>query len=101
MITQGFHRTLVLLQQANHFALLLNFYGVNDQSITLHQVANTGKLTAHDCIDIFLEICYALKHVHSRGYLHNDIKANIVVLECQSTSETFSPVLIDFGKERA
>lgn len=37
-------------------------------------------------------------HVHSKGYLHNDIKGNNVVLERPSASGEFSPVLIDFGK---
>lgn len=73
---------------------MTQFHGVNDQSITLYQAADTGKLTPQDCIDIFLVICYALKNVHSRGYLHNDIKANNVVFERQSASdEKFFPVL--------
>ena len=36
--------------------------------------------------------------MHSKGYLHNDIKENNVVLERPSVSEEFRPVLIDFGK---
>ena len=57
-------------------------------------------ITSPECLDIFVEICYALKHVHSRGFLHNDIKANNVVLERRADSDRCTPILIDFGKSR-
>ena len=38
----------------------------------------------------------AMLHVHSKGYLHNDLKANNVVLE--KKDGRFNPVIIDFGK---
>ena len=79
--------------------LVTQFHGVKEESVTLHQAANTKMLTLAHCIDIFLKICPALGHVHLKGYLHNDIKANNVVLERTSVSETeYKPVLIDFGK---
>ena len=78
--------------------LVTQFHGVNGHSVTFHQAANTNLLTPQDCIEIFLEICSALRHVHHWGYLHNDIKANNAVLERESASEDFKPVLIDSGK---
>ena len=39
----------------------------------------------------------ALHHVHGYGYVHNDLKANNVVLE-KREDERLHPVLIDFGK---
>ena len=38
----------------------------------------------------------ALQHVHTKGYLHKDLKANNVVLKDKSCH--FNPVIIDFGK---
>ena len=38
----------------------------------------------------------ALQHVHIKGYLHNDLKVNNVVLE--DKSRHVNPVIIDFGK---
>lgn len=35
--------------------------------------------------------------MHSKGFLHNDIKSNNVVLD-QTGPEQYNPVLIDFGK---
>lgn len=42
-------------------------------------------------------VAEALQHVHSRGYFHNDLKANNVVLEVRYGMR-FNPVIIDFGK---
>lgn len=78
--------------------LVTQFHGIKEESVTLHQAANASILTIANCISIFQKICCALGHVHSKGYLHNDIKANNVVLERTSVSEEFNPVLIDFGK---
>ena len=48
-------------------------------------------------MQLFVKICSALEHVHSKGFLHNDIKSNNVVLD-QTGPEQYNPVLIDFGK---
>ena len=80
--------------------LVTLFHGVRDESITLHQAANATMLTPSDSAEIFLQIlCDALRYVHLRGYLHNDIKANNVVLERKpAASKKYNPILIDFGK---
>ena len=80
--------------------MVTQFHGVGDESLTLHQAAKGSFLTPENSVEIFQELGSALKHVHSMGYLHNDIKANNVVLEkTPTTSEkSYSPVLIDFGK---
>ena len=82
------------------FCMVTQFHGVGDESLTLHQAAKGSFLTPENSVEIFQELGSALKHVHSMGYLHNDIKANNVVLEkTPTTSEkSYSPVLIDFGK---
>ena len=78
--------------------LVTQFHGVKEDGVTPHQAADANILTMAKCIKIFQKICCALGQVHSKGYLHNDIKANNVVLERNSVSEEFNPVLIDFGK---
>ena len=99
----GDHERLPLIfgvSQNHPFCLVTLFHGVRDESLTLHQAANTSMLTPPESTEIFIQICSALKHVHSRGYLHNDIKANNVVLERNpmAASKKYNPVLIDFGK---
>ena len=80
------------------FCLVTQFHGVKETSLTLHQAANTNMLTPTSCISIFKKICVALSQVHLKGYLHNDLKANNVVLERARVSDEFNPVVIDFGK---
>ena len=90
---------LGIITHSKPFCMVTQFHGVRDQSVTLHQAVKGSFLTPQDSADIFLEICSALKHIQSRGSLHNDIKANNVVLEKSPTaSEKYSTVLIDFGK---
>lgn len=80
------------------FCLVTQFHGVKEASLTLHQAANTNMLTPTSCMSIFKKICFALSQVHLKGYLHNDLKANNVVLERARASDEFNPVVIDFGK---
>lgn len=101
--TLGDHDNLPMMlgvvTESEPLYLVTQFHGVEGNSITLHQAADTNTLTPPDCTEIFHEICSALKHVHRQGYLHNDIKANNVVLQPNSKKpEKYKPVLIDFGK---
>ena len=80
--------------------LVTQFYGINGTSSTLHHVTILNIITSPECLDIFVEIYSALKHVHSKGFLHNDIKANNVVLERRTDSNRCTPILIDFEKSR-
>ncbi|XP_068690623.1 fibroblast growth factor receptor 2-like [Montipora foliosa] len=78
--------------------LVTQFHGLKEESTTLHQAASTkNMLTPAKYIAIFLKISSTLRYVHSKGYLHNDIKGNNVVLERTSSLE-YNPILIDFGK---
>ena len=80
--------------------LVTQFHGMNGESITLHKAANKRMITPLDSNEIFIQICLTLKHVHSKGYLHNDIKANNVVLEKDLIhSSKFKPVLLHVGKK--
>ena len=45
---------------------------------------------------IFRKVAGALEHIHSCGYIHNDLKSNNVVSEQREGQP--SPVIIDFGK---
>ena len=44
------------------------------------------------------KIALALCNVHNAGFLHNDLKANNVVLDKERGEDKFNPVVIDFGK---
>jgi len=80
--------------------LVLQFHGVQMKSLTLSQAAEKGLIRSQNsCMAIFNEICETLQYVHSKGFLHNDIKSNNVMLEERPDTGYF-PILIDFGKSK-
>lgn len=79
------------------FYLVLQQHTVEGHSLTLSKAVATGFIkNISECIKVLKEICEALMFVHNRGYLHNDLKGNNVVLE----GSDLCPVVIDFGKSR-
>ena len=78
--------------------LFTQFHRIHEQSVTLQRAPNTSMITASECLQAFAEICLALQHVHSSGFLHNDIKGNNVVLERRRDSDKYNAILIDFGQ---
>ncbi|KAJ7373365.1 hypothetical protein OS493_012957 [Desmophyllum pertusum] len=82
-------------EEAHRSTLSFNITPVENSSVTLLMAASTG-IIANDeqCAIIMKETCEALAHLHSRGYLHNDLKGNNVVLD----GEKHRPIIIDFGK---
>ena len=58
--------------QAKPFMLVLQFYGVGGKPSQL--------LTTSNWLNTVIHLCDALKHIHDKGILHNDIKADNIVL---------------------
>lgn len=57
-----------------------------------------GALTVEEGASIALDVAYALYHLHSLGYAHNDLKLeNIVFRRPILEGEPFEPILVDFG----
>ena len=46
------------------------------------------------CANILKQTCEILMFIHERGFLHNDLKSNNVVIDGSENK----PVIIDFGK---
>ena len=80
--------------------LVTQFNGITGTSTTLHHATILNIITSTECLDIFVEIYSALKHVHSKGFLHNDIEANNVFLERRAESNKCTPIRIDCGSSR-
>ena len=49
-------------------------------------------------VETFVGVCRAVEYIYGKGYLHNDLKANNVVLE--QSNDSFRPIIIDFGKSK-
>lgn len=83
--------------QAAPCSIVLKFFGHKDTSVTIYRAACKKNFLSSDQWKLVVNhVCEALQHVHTKGYLHNDLKANNVVLE--DKSRHFNPVIIDFGK---
>ncbi|XP_067038463.1 aurora kinase A-like [Acropora muricata] len=77
--------------------IIFQFHGEDDRSLTLYKAAKEKKWTEKHVWDrIFREVAGALEHIHSCGFIHNDLKSNNVVSEQREGQP--SPVIIDFGK---
>lgn len=79
------------------FCLVLQHLAVEGSSVTLSKAAATGIIAnVIECAEILGQICEVLLFMHNRGYLHNDLKGNNVVLDGAS----HKAFVIDFGKSR-
>ena len=78
------------------FSLVLQFYGKRGKSLTLHMVVRARMLKKQSTTKVFQEIINTLEYIHDKGYVHNDLKANNVILDWWG--DEFHPILIDFGK---
>ena len=81
------------------FHIIMQFHGdrENYKSVTLHRALSSETISDRATwLDIIRKFASALVHVHDIGFLHNDIKANNVLLDI--VDGAFNPVIIDFGK---
>ena len=51
-----------------------------------------AQLTKEEILKIIIKVLKAVKHLHSIGYIHNDIKPSNIML-----GDSLSVTLIDFG----
>ena len=79
------------------YALIMEFLGEDMKSSTVHQLlqessTKSSPLLTSEWVSVCVDIVEAVKHIHSKGYLHCDLKTNnILVLKKRG-------FVIDFGK---
>lgn len=78
--------------------LVTKFHGHKDTSPTLSSAMRKKKMEKPSWLGILKNLITALDHIHTGGILHNDLKANNLVLE--KLEKEWNPVIIDFGKAR-
>ena len=98
----GDHRSLPLLfgvvTKSKPLRLITQFHGEKGQCLTLSTAMKKKKMDKPLWLGILKDISEGLHHVHTREILHNDLKANNIVLE--KRGEGWNPIIIDFGKAR-
>lgn len=78
------------------YCLVLQFHGCGEESLTLHKGIKRRLLNKTSTVGTFKDICGTLEYIHGKGFLHNDLKSNNVLLEAKK--DGFRPIIIDFGK---
>jgi len=81
------------------YILVTQFYGNGVESWTLGRAVKELLLPLNEFCPLFQEACHAISYLHSKGWLHNDIKHNNLLLHFSGSR--WIPVLIDFGKSRS
>lgn len=81
------------------YFLVTQFFGKDQTSHTIASAIEASILkTASEWFAFLDKLVQAVVFVHSKGWLHNDIKRDNIVLH--STEDGWQPVLVDFGKSR-
>ena len=79
--------------------LVIQSYCKENESITLYRAIRTKTFNQDSTAEIFKEIAKTLQYIYSKGYLHNDLKSNNVLID-RVGMEEFRPIIIDFGKSK-
>jgi serine/threonine protein kinase/formylglycine-generating enzyme required for sulfatase activity len=67
--------------------------------VPITQYCDTHRLRLDERLDLFMQVCDAVKHAHSRGVLHRDLKpSNVLVMRLDGKPV---PKIIDFGVAKA
>lgn len=100
LLDLGEHKGLPFLfgicSEIKPVCLVLLFHGEGTNALTISKATKENpSLLPAEWNSIFSLTADALNYIHEKGYIHNDLKANNVVLE--GPKESCNPVIIDFG----
>jgi serine/threonine protein kinase len=63
------------------------------------EYCDTHRLTTHQRLKLFLDVCHAVQHAHQKGIIHRDLKPTNVLVTQHDTMAV--PKIIDFGIAKA
>lgn len=102
LVNLGDHPNLPFLfgicTEKEPFSLVIQFYGKGEKSLTLHKFVVDRILRQQSTAKVFQDIVNTLKYIHKKGYIHNDLKSNNVIMHRRG--DEFHPIIIDFGKSK-
>lgn len=84
------------------YLMVLQFYGVAGQALTLKDSFQPPSvlLKTSNWLNAVVQLCDALRYIHNKKILHNDIKSDIVMVKEENKEILYSPSLVDFGKAK-
>eukprot|EP00286_Rhodomonas_abbreviata_P020724 CAMPEP_0181291804 /NCGR_PEP_ID=MMETSP1101-20121128/2165_1 /TAXON_ID=46948 /ORGANISM="Rhodomonas abbreviata, Strain Caron Lab Isolate" /LENGTH=312 /DNA_ID=CAMNT_0023396225 /DNA_START=162 /DNA_END=1097 /DNA_ORIENTATION=- len=82
--------------ESNNLVIVMEFAGGGDLAQMLKGLKG-GRLSEERVLDLFLQVCLGMEHVHSQNFLHRDIKPANILLTSDSPPKI---KLADFGVAR-
>src|SRR5438034_6551258 len=68
--------------------------------IPITEYYDQNRLTARQRLELFMQVCQAVQHAHTKGIIHRDLKPNNVLVTLQDGDKPM-PKVIDFGIAKA
>ncbi|HRI16826.1 MAG TPA: serine/threonine-protein kinase, partial [Verrucomicrobiota bacterium] len=69
------------------------------RGLPITQFCDQARLTTHERLALFLEVCSAVEHAHQKGIIHRDIKPTNILVTLHGDRPV--PKIIDFGIAKA
>ncbi|MBX7105639.1 MAG: serine/threonine protein kinase, partial [Gemmataceae bacterium] len=69
------------------------------KGVPLNDYCDEHKLTIHERLILFTQICSAVQHAHQKGIIHRDLKPSNILVESHDGKPV--PKVIDFGLAKA
>ena len=68
----------------------------------ISEFCDTKALPLHARLNLFLQVCDAIQHAHTKGIIHRDLKpANVLVADAEGEGDEPAAKVIDFGIAKA
>ena len=78
------------------FMLFMQYCSLDGRVVTLNDAADSKELSYCSWAQILFKLTEALVFTHKKGFVHNHLKGNNVLL-CKE-EQTWQPIIIDYGK---
>jgi serine/threonine protein kinase/tetratricopeptide (TPR) repeat protein len=69
------------------------------KGVSITKYCDEHRLTPHDRLELFVQVCRAVQHAHTKGIIHRDLKPSNVLVALYDGKPV--PKVIDFGVAKA